>query len=199
MLKYGSDKPDLRNPIDHRGRYGRVPTVRASRYSRVLIDKGAIVRAIPAPGAGCPTSQLLSTSMNELGPCRRSMEKPGLGYIISGEGGERRRPHRKVTWTPERMCGDCKAATGVSDGDAVFFVCLRPTGEAPPRNSPASPGNAFATGLMNCDLLIEGRLPVLLDRRLSRCSNCDDETGRNRLQPQSLFHAPGRSWMRIGE
>ena len=55
MLKYGSDKPDLRNPLEMAD---VTEAFRGSGFSLFakLIEKGAVVRAIPAPGAcvTCP-------------------------------------------------------------------------------------------------------------------------------------------------
>ena len=51
MLKYGSDKPDLRNPIEI---VDVTETFRGSDFKVFanLVEKGLVVRAIPAPGAG---------------------------------------------------------------------------------------------------------------------------------------------------
>ncbi len=53
MLKYGSDKPDLRNPlviIDVTEEFSR-EDVSFNAFKNV-IKAGGVVRAIPAPGAG---------------------------------------------------------------------------------------------------------------------------------------------------
>ena len=55
MLKYGTDKPDLRNPIE-------IVDV-SDIFDRADVEfkafKNKTVRAIPAPGAGPPAAQLL--------------------------------------------------------------------------------------------------------------------------------------------
>lgn len=81
MLKYGSDKPDLRNPIV----ISDVTDVfRGSDFSifATAIDNGAVVRAIPAPAtADKPRSffdKLGEYATGELG-------LGGLGYIVFGD------------------------------------------------------------------------------------------------------------------
>ena len=75
MLKYGNDKPDLRNPIlitdvsDHfRGSgFGRFAT---------MVEAGDVVRAIPAPGAGNQTRKFFDGMNN----WAQGEGYPGLGY-----------------------------------------------------------------------------------------------------------------------
>ena len=55
MLKYGTDKPDLRNPIV----IADVSDVFARADVEFKAFKNKTVRAIPAPGAGDPAAQLL--------------------------------------------------------------------------------------------------------------------------------------------
>ncbi len=116
MLKYGTDKPDLRNPL--------VMTDVALSYRgggfglfAKLVDQGAIVRAIPAPGAaGKPRS-----FFDKLNAWAREEGGGGLGYIVFGEDGEAKGPIAK-NLEPERVAV-IKQTAGVADGDAVFFVC----------------------------------------------------------------------------
>ncbi len=116
MLKYGSDKPDLRNPLlisdvtDHfaGGGFGLFAK---------NIEKGSVVRAIPAPGAaGRPRS-----FFDKLNAWAREEGMGGLGYIIYGADGTPKGPIAK-NLDASRVAA-IKEAVGANDGDAVFFVC----------------------------------------------------------------------------
>lgn len=115
MLMYGSDKPDLRNPIKM---VDVTEPFRDSGFGLFArnVGKGAVVRAIPAPGAaGRPRS-----FFDKLNDWAREAGAGGLGYIIFAEG-EARGPIGK-NLEADRVAM-IKAATGVNDGDAVFFAC----------------------------------------------------------------------------
>src|SRR5258708_27014491 len=70
MLKYGTDKPDLRNPLE----IAEIGEVFAGSdfavFSR-LVDKGGGRRAIPAPGAASRPPRLL-VKLTDLAPRRRA-------------------------------------------------------------------------------------------------------------------------------
>lgn len=116
MLKYGSDKPDLRNPI----LISDVTDVfRGSNFSIFAknIEKGAVVRAIPAPGAGDSQARSFFDKMNDWA---RSEGAPGLGYIIFS-GGEAKGPIAKLL--DDDRLALLKSLTGIKDGDGLFFAC----------------------------------------------------------------------------
>ena len=120
MMKYGSDKPDLRNPIEI------VDVTDAFRGSGFkifagLIEKGAVVRAVPGPGGG---SRAFCDRMNSWA---QSEGKPGLGYIFLRDG-EGAGPIANNIG-PERVA-QIREACGLKDGDAVFFVCDKPADAA---------------------------------------------------------------------
>ena len=82
MLKYGSDKPDLRNPIV----IADVSDVFARDDVAFKAFKGKTVRAIPAPGAGAQPRSFFD-KLNDW--ARSDMGAPGLGYVIfENEGGK---------------------------------------------------------------------------------------------------------------
>jgi aspartyl-tRNA synthetase len=115
MTKYGSDKPDLRNPIV----VADVTDVfRGSSFSAfaTAVAGGAIVRAIPAPRAGAQPRSFF----DKLGQWAREQGAPGLGYVVLGDGGAKG-PLAKFL-DGDRL-GRLASATGARDGDAVFFVC----------------------------------------------------------------------------
>ncbi|HUK10709.1 MAG TPA: aspartate--tRNA ligase [Stellaceae bacterium] len=115
MLKYGTDKPDLRNPIV----MSDVAEVfRGSGFAVFAgaIEKGAVVRAIPASGA----AQRPRSFFDKLNDWARGEGAPGLGYIVFADGAAKG-PIAKFLDPPrlERL----RQIAGVGEGDAVFFVC----------------------------------------------------------------------------
>ncbi|MEO3429675.1 aspartate--tRNA ligase [Pelagibius sp. CAU 1746] len=116
MLKYGSDKPDLRNPIEI------VDVTEAFRGSGFgifakAVEAGSVVRAIPAPGAGARPRSFF----DKLNDWAREEGAAGLGYIIYGEDGTPKGPIAKNL--DEARTAQIKEAAGLKDGDAVFFSC----------------------------------------------------------------------------
>ncbi len=117
MLKYGNDKPDLRNPIeicDVSHVFAR-DDVEFKAFKGVL-DKGGVVRAIPAPQvADKPRS-----FFDKLNDWARGEGAVGLGYIVFADG-EAKGPIAK--FLPEAALAELKETAGINDGDAVFFAC----------------------------------------------------------------------------
>ena len=115
MLKYGSDKPDLRNPIVIAD---VTEPFRGSGFGifAKAIDGGAIVRAIPAPGAGSKPRSFF----DKLNEWARSQGAGGLGYIIFETAGAKGPIAKNLD---EARIAAIKAASGAKDGDAVFFAC----------------------------------------------------------------------------
>lgn len=115
MLKYGSDKPDLRNPLIITD---VTEAFRGSSFGifAKAVDSGAVVRAIPAPGAGGrPRSYF-----DKLNDWAREQGAAGLGYIVfEGKGGKgpiaRNLEDDNLT--------AIRKITGLGEGDAVFFAC----------------------------------------------------------------------------
>lgn len=118
MLAYGTDKPDLRNPL----RIADVTEAFAGGgfglFARA-IEKGAVVRAIPAPGAGGKPRSFF----DRLNEWAKAEGAGGLGYIVF-EAGEAKGPIAK-NLEPERSEA-IRRRFDLADGDAVFFVCAAP-------------------------------------------------------------------------
>ncbi len=115
MLRYGTDKPDLRNPI----RIADLTDVfRTSDFKAFAsaITAGAVVRGIPAPG-GARWSRSQLDKLNDWG---KELGLPGLGYIVFADG-QARGPIAKFLKEPE--LAEIRQAAELVDGDAVFFVC----------------------------------------------------------------------------
>jgi aspartyl-tRNA synthetase len=122
MLKYGNDKPDLRIPFE----ISDITEIfKGSGFSifEQAIDKGSVVRAIPAPGAANQPRRFFDT-MNEWA---REMGAAGLGYIIFGDDGEAKGPLAKF-FDADRI-KRLQDTAKVKAGDAVFFACA-PASEA---------------------------------------------------------------------
>jgi aspartyl-tRNA synthetase len=114
MLKYGSDKPDLRNPLV----IADVGEVFAGSDFKVfagIVAGGGVVRAIPAP----KTADRPRSFFDKMNAWAQSEGAPGLGYIVF-EGDTAKGPIAKFL-NDERLA-KLKALAGVGAGDAVFFV-----------------------------------------------------------------------------
>ena len=115
MLKYGSDKPDLRNPIVIRD---VTEAFRGSDFKAFAgaISSGAVVRALPVKGiAGQPRS-----FFDKMIEYAQSVGSKGLAYI-TWTGGEVKSPIAK--FLSEESLQTIASLCDVQDGDVVFFVC----------------------------------------------------------------------------
>jgi aspartyl-tRNA synthetase len=115
MARYGSDKPDLRNPLVLAD---ATEVFRGSGFAVFAgaIERGAIVRALRVPGAAAQPRSFF----DKLNQWAREQGAPGLGYVTLAEGAARG-PIAKFLDGPRLDA--LRAATGAADGDAVFFVC----------------------------------------------------------------------------
>lgn len=117
MLKYGSDKPDLRNPLeicDVTDVFAR-DDVEFKAFKGV-IEKGGVVRAIRAPQVGDQPRSFF----DKLNDWARGEGAPGLGYILFNNN-EGKGPIAK--FVPEAAQAALKELAGLEDGDAIFFIC----------------------------------------------------------------------------
>ena len=122
MLLYGTDKPDLRNPllISDVTQYFKLPQVTFKAF-RNQIEKGGIVRAIPAPG----TNSRPRSFFDKLNEWARSEGAPGLGYVTFDGSGLGKGPISK--FIPHDVQEKLKATMGIGPGDTAFFVCDEPS------------------------------------------------------------------------
>jgi aspartyl-tRNA synthetase len=114
MLEFGSDKPDLRNPIrivdvtEHYAGSG------FGLFARIAAS-GGIVRAIPAPGAGHQPRSFF----DRLNDWAKAEGQGGLGYITYDAEG----PKGPIARNLEPARAEAiRSACGLNPGDAVFFV-----------------------------------------------------------------------------
>jgi aspartyl-tRNA synthetase len=125
LLKYGSDKPDLRNPLqiaDVTQEFDD-PSVSFNAFKDV-INTGGVVRAIPAPGA---VAQPRSFFDKLSAWARADLGAPGLGYMLFEPGGGRG-PISK--FVPAEIQGKIATKAAVGPGDAVFFLADKPAAAA---------------------------------------------------------------------
>jgi len=115
MLKYGTDKPDLRNPIVIADATEAFRDSGFGIFAKAVAG-GAVVRAIPAPGAAARPRSFF----DKLNEWAREQGAPGLGYIAFAEGGAKGPIAKNLD---EGRIAAIRAAAGVGDGDAVFFAC----------------------------------------------------------------------------
>ncbi|NYZ11759.1 aspartate--tRNA ligase [Azospirillum sp. RWY-5-1] len=120
MLKYGSDKPDLRNPlvITDVTKVFKRPDVEFRAFKGV-IDKGGVVRAIRAP----QVHDKPRSFFDKLNDWAKEQGAPGLGYILFEAAGGKG-PIAK--FVPAEAQAELRRVVGLEDGDAVFFVCDQP-------------------------------------------------------------------------
>ncbi|MCI5061184.1 MAG: aspartate--tRNA ligase [Alphaproteobacteria bacterium] len=143
MLKYGSDKPDLRNPLE----IVDVTEVFARddvefKAFKGTIEKGGVVRAIRAPQvADQPRS-----FFDKLNSWAQGEGAPGLGYVVFKDGAGAG-PIAK--FIPEAAQEQLRDIAGLEDGDAVFFVCNK--------ELPAAKFAGLARDAI-CDALPEGHV-----------------------------------------
>ena len=116
ILKYGTDKPDLRNPIEISDVTDIFENSEFSIFSNA-IKKGASVRAIPAPEAG---KQARSFFDNMIAYAIEELESKGLAYI-NFDSGTAKGPIAK--FLDQNSIDKLKKRTGLLENDAVFFVC----------------------------------------------------------------------------
>jgi aspartyl-tRNA synthetase len=119
MLKYGSDKPDLRNPLviaDVSQVFER-EDVTFNAFKNV-IKSGGVVRAIPATGAASQPRSFF----DKLNDWARTEGAPGLGYIVFEEdGGQIMGKGPIAKFIPEAAQAVIREKAGLKAGDAVFF------------------------------------------------------------------------------
>jgi aspartyl-tRNA synthetase len=151
MLKYGSDKPDFRNPIiiaDVTQEFSR-DDVSFNAFKNV-IKAGGVVRAIPAPGAASQPRSFF----DKLNDWAKGEGAAGLGYVILEEspdvppetirediekalavqtGGELSEDHQRLRhvigkgpiakFLRRDVVIEIAKKAGLKSGDAVFFAC----------------------------------------------------------------------------
>ena len=121
-LKYGTDKPDLRNPIEMQVVSEHFAGSGFAIFAKLLEQEGTEIRAIPAPTGG---SRKFCDRMNKFA---QEQGLPGMGYIFwrdQGDGMEAAGPLAKNIG-PERTEA-IRQQLGLEVGDAAFFLGGKPS------------------------------------------------------------------------
>ncbi len=118
MLKYGVDKPDLRNPLVIAD-VGEVFAGSGFAVFAKIVAAGGVVRAIPAPA----TASRPRSFFDKMNAWAQEQGAPGMGYIVFDADGSAKGPIAKFL-DPDRLAR-LRALAGVGDGDAVFFAADR--------------------------------------------------------------------------
>jgi aspartyl-tRNA synthetase len=118
IRKYGSDKPDLRNPIEMQAVTEHFRGSGFGVFARQIEADAAVeVWAIPAPAGG---SRAFCDRMNAWA---QSQGQPGMGYIFFKDGAGSGPIAKNIG---EERTAALRTQLGLKDGDAVFFVLGRP-------------------------------------------------------------------------
>ena len=124
MKNYGTDKPDLRNPIilSNLTSIFSSPDVSFEAFKK-LIKNGAEVIGIPCP-KGASQSRSFFDSMNKW--AIKEMNAPGLGYIIFEEtNGILSAKGPIAKFIPDDSLRQIFEHSNLSNGDAIFFSCSK--------------------------------------------------------------------------
>ena len=121
LRKYGTDKPDLRNPIVMQDASAHFRGSNFKVFARILETAGTQVWAIPAPGGG------QRTFCDRMNSWAQGEGQPGLGYVMWREEGGKAAGAGPIANNigPERTEA-IRAALGLKEGDAAFFVAGDP-------------------------------------------------------------------------
>ncbi len=114
MLKYGSDKPDLRNPLVISDVSAHFTQSGFGLFEKI-VGSGGVVRVIPAPG----THEKSRKFFDDMNDWARKEGFAGLGYVTR-KGGEFGGPIAK-NHGPDRMA-ELYAELGLGDNDGLFFA-----------------------------------------------------------------------------
>jgi aspartyl-tRNA synthetase len=114
MLEFGSDKPDLRNPIRIADVTEHYAGSGFGLFARIAAS-GGMVRAIPAPGAAHQPRSFF----DKLNEWAKAEGQGGLGYITYDAEGPKGPIARNLE--PDRA-EQIRLACNLRPGDAVFFV-----------------------------------------------------------------------------
>ncbi|WGH77818.1 aspartate--tRNA ligase [Jannaschia ovalis] len=116
-LKYGTDKPDLRNPIEMQDVSEHFRGSGFAIFASLLEKDGTEIRAIPAPTGG---SRKFCDRMNKFA---QEQGLPGMGYIFWREGADGMEAAGPLAKNigPERTEA-IRQQLGLGVGDAAFFL-----------------------------------------------------------------------------
>ena len=115
--KYGSDKPDLRNPLEIANVTEHFDGSGFKIFARLISEQGFNVIACPAPKGGS------RSFCDRMDSWAKKQGKPGLGYIFWKDGAGMGPLANNIG--AERTEA-IRQQLGLEDGDAAFFTCDKP-------------------------------------------------------------------------
>ena len=124
MSRYGTDKPDLRNPINisNLTKEFNDDKVEFSAFKKVIKEGGEVI-GIPAPDSSQKPRSFFDNLNNW---ARKEMNAAGLGYIVfdkSSSGVEGKGPIAK--FIPSEIQEMILNKAGLKAGDSIFFACAK--------------------------------------------------------------------------
>ncbi len=124
MSRYGTDKPDLRNPINisNLTKEFNDDKVEFSAFKKIIEEGGEVI-GIPAPDSSQKPRSFFDNLNNW---ARKEMNAAGLGYIVfdkSTSGVEGKGPIAK--FIPSEIKEMILNKAGLKAGDSIFFACAK--------------------------------------------------------------------------
>ena len=124
MSRYGTDKPDLRNPINisNLTKEFNDDKVEFSAFKKIVKEGGEVI-GIPAPDSSQKPRSFFDNLNNW---ARKEMNAAGLGYIVfdkSSSGVEGKGPIAK--FIPSEIQEMILNKAGLKAGDSIFFACAK--------------------------------------------------------------------------
>ena len=124
MSRYGTDKPDLRNPINisNLTKEFNDDKVEFSAFKKIIEEGGEVI-GIPAPDSSQKPRSFFDNLNNW---ARKEMNAAGLGYIVfdkSPSGLEGKGPIAK--FIPSEIQEMILNKAGLKAGDSIFFACAK--------------------------------------------------------------------------
>jgi aspartyl-tRNA synthetase len=116
IQRFGTDKPDLRNPLEMIDVSDVFAGSDFKAFAGIASKKTGTVRAIAAKGIAEATPRKFYDQMIEFA---QSVGAKGLGYIVF-ENGEARSPI--ANYLDAERIAELKSRCGVGDGDVLFFI-----------------------------------------------------------------------------
>ena len=115
MLKYGNDKPDLRNPLVIQDVSSFFAETEFKAF-KTAVANGDVVRAIPVPQIATKPRSFYDKLVDHA----TSLGAKGLAYLIWADDGVKGPIGKFIK--PEQL-DDLKTRCNIRTGDAVFFMC----------------------------------------------------------------------------
>ena len=124
MSRYGTDKPDLRNPINisNLTKEFNDDKVEFSAFKKIIEEGGEVI-GIPAPDSSQKPRSFFDNLNNW---AKKEMNAAGLGYIVfdkSSSGVEGKGPIAK--FIPSEIQEMILSKAGLKAGDSIFFACAK--------------------------------------------------------------------------